>query len=95
MNKLTLRQAVCDLADQFLCEIVKKKMWREDEIVSEFQRAMYCLSLEYFDRIDSSGTIREMNLEVDRLLIENEKLKETARELSLKLAAIESGDDHK
>ena len=37
---------------------------------------------------DWLGLRREMNREIDRLLSENEELKQTARDLSLRLAAV-------
>jgi len=52
VKKLTIKQACRDLANEFLCEIVKKGNWKSQEINNEFHRALYALSLYYLGNED-------------------------------------------
>jgi len=50
--KLSIRNVIMDLSDEFLCEIIKRESWTREEIVEEFQRASYHLALIYFDKMN-------------------------------------------
>jgi len=49
MYKRTKSDLMRDFTNQFLNEIVKRKMWTDEEIVHEFHRSMYVLAVEYLD----------------------------------------------
>ena len=50
--KISISIAIRDLADEFLCEIVKQKTWSQADIIAEFQKASYNLALVYFDKMN-------------------------------------------
>ncbi len=86
---MRIREAITDFREEVLSIIFKgypdyKKKWDAEEINKAISSAMYNISLDYIDRQDDA-TEKEINLQVERLLKENEKLKETARELSFEL----------
>ena len=55
--KTTLKQGMLDLANCFLGRIncSDKKLWKQEEIVSEFYSAMFELTLLYLDDLEKGG----------------------------------------
>ena len=52
----TTRQVVIDLMGEFLGKIITKPTWKQDDIVNEFYRAMYNISIDYLeDKEKQSG----------------------------------------
>jgi hypothetical protein len=58
MKKVTVKQAITDLMNQFMCVIVEKKFWTSEDIEKELKRAIYLLALEYLSTDEDNEEVK-------------------------------------
>lgn len=56
-KKVTLRQAMSDFTNFFLCKMLDQKVWKREDIEHEFFRAMYMIALDYLEEDESKKPI--------------------------------------
>jgi len=48
--KLTIKEAITDLTNEFLARIIEKPVWKKEEVVSEFHKSLYQVALDYLSQ---------------------------------------------
>jgi len=57
--KITLKQAMLDLMNVFLGKIVKKEIWKQQDIINAFHEAQYEIAMYYIANDEEKKEIEE------------------------------------